>query len=145
MTTYSARDIASTFEGDILLNSNGDLALANSLNTHKSAANYVLRTDHGDYQADVDVGCNLGSYVGELNIPRVHTSMEHNISKVLQNEIFSPTDVQVSVVPFDTEEALAVVTIAGYYLIDNEIVYVDNDIISYSFPFLGGTPSPLTI
>lgn len=145
MPTYIDRDIGLTFDGDIELSDGGDLKLANALETHKSAANFVLRTDYGDYQPDIDVGCNLGSYIGDLNTTNTHASMEASVSRAIKNEIFSPADVQVNVVPFDIEEALVIVNLAGFFLIDGEEVYVEQDRISYSFPFIDANPTPLVI
>lgn len=145
MAIYIERDILSNFSGDIQVSSNGDIALANSLDTYKNACNFVLRTDFGDYQADGDVGCNLGSFIGEPNVQRVHDAMEYNINKVLRNEIFAPSDAIATVVPFDLEEALAIIQIAGQFMINEELITVEDDRISYSFPYIDAHPTPLTI
>lgn len=145
MSTYTDQDLAVTFDGDLILDGRGDLKLANSLESYKAASNFVLRTDYGDYAPDQNVGCNLGSYIGQLNTPKVHSSMEYSISKVLENEIFASSDVDITVVPFDVDEALAVINLAGYFLIDNEITYVQDERMAYSFPFIDATPTPLVI
>lgn len=145
MANYTNRDIQSSFEGDILVSSNGDLELSNALDTYKAASNFVLRTDYGDYAPDGNVGCNLGSFIGELNIPKIHEAMEYNINKTLRNEVFSETDVTSTVVPFDTNEALAIIDIAGSFLIDGEFIQVENDRIAYTFPYIGSKPSPIKL
>ena len=145
MATYIDQDIASTFEGDIVLSPIGDLKIADSLETHKAAANFLLRTDYGDYAADRTVGCNLGSFIGELNTSANHDKMELLINRGLQSQIFSAEDVSATVVPFDIEEALCVVQIAGNYLVSGEIVYAIDQKISYLFPYIEGEPTPLVI
>jgi len=145
MTTYIERDIAATFNGDLELDPRGDLKLANSLETYKSAANMVLRTDYGDYAANSSVGSDLGSFIGDLNVPETHREMEISASRSLTTDLFTPADVDVTVVPFDIEEALVVVNLAGYFLIDDEITYVEEDRIAYSFPFIDANPSPLVV
>lgn len=145
MVTYSERDIYSSFEGDICIDGKGDLRIGTSLETYKSSANFVLRTDYGEYQPDRDVGCNLGHFIGEPNTSRTHESMESNINRSLKGEIFSESDVSATVVPFDTNEALAIVNLAGYFLIDGKITYVEEDRLMYQFPYIEGRITPLTI
>lgn len=145
MAIYSDQDISSTFEGDIEIGTNGDIKLSNSLETYKSAANFVLRTDYGDYVPDQDVGSNLGSFIGENNTERIHAAMEYNIDKALKNNIFSQTDISSTVVPFDYHEALAIIDIAGTYVIDGEYVQVDNERMTYSFPYVPEGDFSLTV
>lgn len=146
MAVYSNRDIESSFEGDVELDAKGDLKLADALVTHKSAANFVLRTDYGHYTPNSTVGCNLGSFVGKTNTPENHRFMEYNITKVLKERIFSNSDVRATVVPFDINEVLCLVDIAGAYLIDNIIQVVEDQRIAYTFPYIEGTYiTPITI
>ena len=136
MATYTSRDIQSTFEGDLVLDSNGDLKLANPLDTYKSAANFLLRTDFGAYAPDKSVGCNLGSFVGKLNTQENQEFMAYNINRVLQNQIFNVNDIEATVVPFDLEEVLCVVKIGGFYLIDGIIQPVNGEVLTYTFPYI---------
>ena len=145
MATYIDKDIASTFGGDILIDSRGDIKISDALETHKSAANFLLRTDYGDYAPDKTVGCNLGSFIGENNTIENHDKMEFNINRSLQSQIFSSEDVLATVVPFDIEEALCIVEIAGNYLVDGEIKYNIDQKIAYTFPYIEGEPTPLVI
>lgn len=145
MGTYIDQDIASTIGGDIIIGTDGDLKLFDSLETHKAAANFLLRTDYGDYTPDRKVGCNLGVFIGELNTEENHIKMEFNINRSLQSQIFSTEDVVATVVPFDIEEALCVIQIAGNYLVSGEIKTVLDQKIVYTFPYIEGEPTPLTI
>jgi hypothetical protein len=146
MATYTHQDIETNLEGDILLSSNGDLGLANPLVTYKSAANFLLRTDYGDYAPDQSVGCNLGSFIGELNTEENRDYMAYSADKVLQEKLFDLSDVEVTVVPFDINEVLCVVNIGGSYLIDNIIESVNGEVITYTFPYIDGTHiTPITV
>ena len=145
MATYIAQDIACSLGGDVVIGSNGDLKLADALETYKGAANFVLRTDYGDYAPNKNVGCNLGSFIGELNTEENHKKMETNINRVLRNQIFSSQDAFAVVVPFDLEEALCIVKIAGTYLVSGEFVQAIDQKMLYSFPYIEGSPSPLVI
>lgn len=145
MATYIDRDILTTFNGDLVLDGRGDLKVGDALETYKGAANFVLRTDYGDYAADKNVGCNLGASIGEPNTPANHEKMENTINRVLQNQIFSSTDAVATVVPFDTDEALCIVQIAGTFLVSGELIQVEDQKIAYSFPYIAGEPTPLVI
>lgn len=146
MGTYIHRDISSTFSGDIELDGKGDLKLANALETYKSAANFLLRTDYGDYSPNKTVGCNLGSFIGSTNVPKTHRFMEYNIDKGLRSKLFNSTDVSSTVVPFDINEVLCVINIGGSYLIDGVIQTINSQNIAYTFPFIDGTYlTPITI
>ena len=146
MTVYSARDIETDFDGDILLSSVGDINLGDALVTHKAAANFILRTDYGDYAPNASVGANLGSFVGKRNTRENADYMEENIKSALKTRIFSVPDVDATVVPFDIEEVLCVVTIAGTYLIDGVLKSVDGERIAYRFPYIEGSfVTPITI
>ena len=145
MATYLDQDIASSFEGDILLDSKGDIKISDSLETYKGAANFVLRTDYGDYAPDINVGCNLGSFIGETNSQVIHKKMERNINSALRNQIFSPQDVVATVVPFDTDEAICIVELVGNFLVSGEFLQVLDQKIAYTFPYIDGEPTPLVI
>ena len=146
MALYTEQDIETSLEGDIKLSSNGDIKLANPLETYKSLANFLLRTDFGDYSPDKSIGCNLGSFVGELNTPENRDFMQYNINRVLQERLFSIADVEATVVPFDINEVLCVINIGGSYLLDGTIQTVKGETIAYTFPYIDGTHiTPITI
>lgn len=145
MALYVDRDILTNFSGDISLDQKGDLALANPLETYKAVANFILRTDYGDYTPDPKVGSNLGSFIGSSNDRDTHELMEYHIAKGLSNEVFASTDISADVVPFDLDEAICFIHIAGLYLISGEVTSVEQETITYSFPYIDGNPTPLTI
>jgi hypothetical protein len=145
MATYITQDISTTHDGDLQIDDKGDIKLLDSLETHKKAANFVLRTDYGDYAPNKDVGCNLGTFIGELNTPLNHERMEFAARKGLINEVFSEEDIEISVVPFDTEEALCIVNIHGTYFVSGEFIDPTDQKIVYTFPYIDGQPSPLVI
>lgn len=146
MTQYSARDIETNFDGDIVLSDVGDIKLANSLVTHKAAANFLLRTNYREYAPDESVGCNLGSFVGKMNTRENAEYMQSIINSTLKTRVFSTVDVDATVVPFDIDEVLCVITIAGLYVIDNALVSAEGETIAYAFPYLEGRFSaPITI
>mgnify|MGYP001157458806 CR=1 FL=1 len=144
MATYIHRDISSTFSGDIELDTKGDLKLADALETYKAAANFLLRTDYGDYSPNKSVGCNLGSFIGKLNTPETHDRMRDSIQRGLVQTLFNSTDIDTTVVFFDINEVLCVINIGGSYLIDGVIQTVNNQNIAYTFPCIGSDGQYLT-
>lgn len=145
MAIYSTSDIASSFSGDLCIADNGDIQVGDSLETYKSAANFLLRTDYGDYAPNGNVGSNLGNYIGEVNKTETYSSMERDARNSLIIDLFEKTDVSVDVVPFDINEALVVVSLAGYFMVDNELTYVQDERITFSFPYIDGNITPLVI
>lgn len=145
MGIYVDRDIGTNFSGDLKIDQKGDLDLANALDTYKAVANFILRTDIGDYAPDYRVGSNLGSFIGENNTEQVHNRMASSITRSIAGPVFVTTDVNVKVVPLDINEAACFVYLAGQFLIDNKLTWVQQDIMTYSFPYMEGSPTPLTI
>lgn len=145
MSIYVDRDIETTFEGDLVIDQKGDLKLANSLDTYKAVANFILRSDYGDYAPDSNVGSNLGSFIGQNNVQSVHKAMEYSIARSIAGPVFTTSDVRIKVLPLDIYEAVCFVFLAGTFLIDEELVKVEQDRIAYSFPYMEGAITPLTI
>ena len=145
MATYTNQDIACSHDGDLELGINGDLKLLDALETNKRATNFVLRTDYGDYAPNPNVGCNLGTFVGERNVSEVHEKMQFFVQRGISDEIYAPEDIAVTVLPFDLEEALCVVRIKGTYLVSGEFIEAIDQKMAYGFPYIEGQPSPLVI
>tara|TARA_R110002074_G_scaffold402324_1_gene607044 strand:+ start:94794 stop:95237 length:444 start_codon:yes stop_codon:yes gene_type:complete len=146
MGIYTEQDVGTNLEGDITLSTKGDLELADPLNTYKSVANFLLRTDFGDYAPNESIGCNLGIFIGDLNTPENREHMQYNIDRVLQERIFSMADVESTVVPFDLNEVLCVTNIGGSYLLDGTIQTIKGETLTYTFPYIDGTHiTPITI
>lgn len=146
MAYYFEEDISTSFEGDIELTPNGDVKLANPVETRSAVANFLLRTDNGDYTPDPLLGCNLGSFVGRLSNSENLQEMESNILRSLAEKVFSLTDVDAVVVPFDINEVLCVVTTAGTYELSGTPQTIDGERLAYTFPYIDGTHiTPLVI
>lgn len=144
MAIYSLQDINASVDGDLEISKKGDLDLASSLDTYKNTARFLIKTDYGDYVPQKQVGCNLGSYIGALNVDETHFSMKRSISDCLSN-VFSFEDYDAEVVPFDLDEVLCVIFLAGTYFVDNEYQRFDQERITFTFPFLEGNPTEIVL
>ncbi len=144
MAIYSLQDINTSVDGDLEVSKKGDLDLASSLDTYKNSARFLIKTDYGDYAPQKQVGCNLGSYIGSLNVDETHFNMKRSITDCLSN-VFSYEDYDAEVVPFDLEEVLCVIFLAGTYFVDNEYQRFEQERITFTFPFLEGSPTEIVI
>ena len=143
MGLYTHFDVGSTFSGDLQLDSKGDIRLANSYNTQLAIANYWLRTDHGDYAASLDVGCNLGEFIGGQNTEKTLDEMRDQAYDILVKNVFFPEDIAVQTAPIDVHEALVAVQIRGEYMnISGEFEQPTPQVISYVFPYIDGQAFP---
>lgn len=144
MAAYNLQDIASSISGDIQVNSQGDIKVGSSYETMFNILNFWLRTDHGAYAADFSVGCDIGSFIGSTNTADTLEDMESQISDLLIRNVIYPEDIQVKVVPFSQEEALVAVELRGtYYDVNGNQEAVSPTVLTYSFPYIEGTPDPI--
>lgn len=139
MAYYFEEDISTNFQGDLNLTANGDLKLANPVETRSAVANFLLRTDNGDYAPDPLLGCNLGSFVGRLSNAESLEEMESSILRSLTEKVYSLHDIDAVVVPFDINEVLCIVTVAGTYELSGEPQTINAKPMTYTFPYIDGT------
>lgn len=143
MALYLLQDLDSTFGGDLELTPNGDLQLADSMETVRNAANFLLRTDHGDYAPNPAIGANLGNLVGESMTIDLQESAESMIEKTLASSLLSNEDVRATVVPIDIGILGCFVDMQGSFLIGDEIVSASAATLAYEFPYLTGSIEPV--
>lgn len=143
MGLYILRDIASTFSGDLQLNDRGDFNVSDSFDSQIGVVNFWLRTDHADYAAGIDIGVNLGEYIGENNTEETLEDMKDQTFDTLIKNIIYPEDLRVEAVPFSHEEALLVLEVKGEYLDEEgEFITVTPQVLTYTFPYIEGSVTP---
>lgn len=130
--------------GDLEVDAKGDIKLADSYESKKSAINWFLRTDKGEFFPDKRLGCNVGTFIGKkmsnANLNQLELSINRNLTKFA----IAPTDVRVDVVPISHEEAAIFVSVKGKYLDDDgNVLDSDTEVIKYIFPYLEGEPTPI--
>ena len=136
MALYASRDIATTSSGELILDRIGDLKIADSSESHVSAANFILRTDNGGYAPDPSVGANLGFYIG---LPMTESNLELAeaiATQALTENVFEPEDVTVAIIPLDINDAVTVVEMGGSFFISGDLQEVEPVVQSYDFPYI---------
>ena len=136
MAIYATRDIATTTSGELILDRNGDLKLADSPESHVSAANFILRTDNGDYAPDPTLGANLGSFIGTPMTESNLELAEMLATKALTDNVFEPDDVSVVIIPLDINDAVTVVEMGGSFFISGDLQEIEPVVQSYDFPYI---------
>jgi len=142
MAIYIAKDIYTTFDGDISVGSNGDVRLGDSYESHKSAVNFLIRTDKGEYQPDKRIGCNLGVFIGDHHTEEMHQSMEDTIKDNISKFVLAASDMQVHVMPLSETNAGVFLIIGGQYsdLEGSKIETAAPEILVFDFPYSDGEP-----
>ena len=144
MTIYASRDVGRTFEGDLIIDSKGDIELATSFNSHKSAINFLIRTDKGSYAPDNRIGCDLGSFIGELNTRENTFAIENSCLENLTEFLVQSSDIEVHAIPMSIEDVGIFIGIVGSYIdSDGNIISSGSpEILTYTYSYLGGNPTP---
>lgn len=143
MSIYSERGVATNFSGDIQLGANGDLKLADSYETQKAAINWFMRTNKGDYVPDQRLGCDAGRFIGDKMSRRAADQLESSALGNLTKFLVSRSDIDVNAIPIDSDTLGIFVTVGGKYLdSDGNLLDPGTEIITYTFPYLEGEPTP---
>jgi hypothetical protein len=144
MGIYTERGLALTFSGDLQIGSNGDLKLDNSFDTHKSAANWFVRTNKGDYTPDKRLGCDLGRYIGKEMSRDNLLSLENGALANLVKFTVNRGDVTVDAAPIDCDTIAVFVSLQGQYLDeDGKLLQPGTEVLTYVYPYIEGQPTPL--
>ncbi len=140
---YTARDIGGSLSGDININANGDLELADAFESVKTAVHFITKTDKGAYAPDFRVGADLGAFIGAKLTKENTLAMEGSLRDNIRKFILDDRDFEAHVIPITQEDVGAFVAVAGQYIDDdgNEIT-VTPEVISYTFPYFGEQPTP---
>tara|TARA_R100000951_G_C2516663_1_gene142086 strand:+ start:125 stop:562 length:438 start_codon:yes stop_codon:yes gene_type:complete len=144
MAIYSERGLALTFSGDLQVGANGDVKIDDAFESEKSAVNWFLRTNKGDYVPDQRLGCNVGTYIGDKMSRSVLSQLEDSVLSNLVKFVAARTDIRVDAVPIDCDSVGIFVSVGGKYLdTDGNLLEPGVEVLTYVFPYLEGQPTPL--
>ena len=117
MGIYFLQDIQTTDDGDLVIDSFGDLKIANPMRTLTQCVHNVLLTNKGDLRTEPAFGSNIGTYVGSNNTPMTRTSMERDILISFNDQgAVIPEDLNVDVVAIDIDKVAVMVDVKGSFL-----------------------------
>lgn len=141
---YIFQDIYMTPEGDLDISAAGDIKLADSFETVKQIATFIVKTDKGDLVTNNNIGADLGVFYGRGMSKSTLVSMEKSIFFNLQNYILSPSDFQVHCIPVEHDTVGVFVAIGGTYLdIDGKELEAGSEVLQFVFPYGEGSPTLL--
>ena len=146
MTIYILQDIETTDDGDLVIDTFGDLKVASPMRTMSQCMNNLMLTDKGDLKTDPTFGANIGAYIGSKNDQMTHRNMELDIMQASEDQGAAiPKDFTVDVVPIDVDTVGVIAQIKGAYLYQPTdgltplaTTSTDGVTMAYIFPFSDG-------
>jgi len=100
--SYDEQTIEMTNDGDLVLNSSGDLKLASAQRTLEQNTLFRVLTDFADFYLHPEYGADLGELIGEQNTRENAEIGQDSIFKVLtQDGLVNPGDLRIRAVPIN--------------------------------------------
>lgn len=128
-------DIKMSYDGDLLLDENGDLALSQGFDWLTREVNKRLRSTASDWADYPNIAADLDSFIGKLNTRKTATEIRENIVKALQNEPLTTSAINVKIVPISYDAIMCIVS------------YIDRDtlveISRFVYDFNNGVAQPI--
>lgn len=146
MAIYFLQDLECTDDGDLVLDTFGDLKIANPMRTVAQSVNSLLLTDKGDLRIAPSYGANIGTYIGSVNSDMTRKMMERDISMSIKDqELVNPDDFNIDVIPIDHDKVGVMLDINAsfIYVPENGISPLVSDKtmginMAYVYPFSDG-------
>jgi hypothetical protein len=146
MTIYILQDIETTDDGDLVIDTFGDLKVASPMRTIAQCVNNLLLTDKGDLKTEPSFGANIGSYIGSINNKTTQNLMQMDILQSAEDQgAVIPKDLTVDVIPVDVDKVGVIAEVRGSYLYQPSdglfpisTTSVDGITMAYIFPFSDG-------
>lgn len=136
MAIYPDRDIATGVDGDLVINDNGDIDLATSIESLEDLLKTIISTDLGEFSALRAFGADLGRLVGK-NMSEVIERIPILIRDGLRRSNYiDPGDVYVDVYPIDHDKVMLFVDFKGTFINENgEEVAYPSTTLKFYFPY----------
>jgi len=137
MAIYFEKDLKVDDDGDIVVSSGGDIALADSAESTKHAMKFIVATDFNEVKPQPLMGANLGSLIGRTDITEVVSEIPMMVRQANQQiGLVESSDLAVHAIPLDVNHVYVSVEITGTYL-DDDAQPLDAGTIylEYTFPY----------
>jgi len=117
MSEYLEQTIEMTDDGDLVLDSGGDLKLATAKRTLEQNVLFRVKTDFADFYPHPEFGADLGEMIGESNTRKNAEKGQGSIFRVLtQDGLVISGDLKISAIPLNQNKlvyAIFINTAAG--------------------------------
>jgi len=141
MALYFGQDLYTNLSGDVTVSGAGDLTLASTTRTHLDQLAFLLRTSPDDYTAtETRMGANIQEFIGEQISSSLLDEMEEKIRQSLIDNLFNGQDLEVNVIPIDSDEVLVYVRVEGLFVDSNGLSESEGFEAIMSFPMYEGLP-----
>jgi hypothetical protein len=121
MAIYFLQDIECTDDGDLVLDSIGDLKTASPMRTVAQSVNSLVMTDKGDLRVAPSYGANIGAYIGSRNSTMTRSMMGRDINNALMEQgLLAPVDFTIEVIPVDIDKVAVMLDVNGSFVYSPE-------------------------
>ena len=122
-------DIGMTLNGDLMVDSTGDLAIVDGWEWLYREINKRIRTNNPSWRNHSGIGCSLNDFIGQPNTPEVAKEIRRRIKSVLSiDNIAYPGEIEVDVIPLENSGITIHITVR----ISGNIIDLQKLIFDYS-------------
>lgn len=122
-------DIGMTLDGDLMVDSTGDLAIVDGWEWLYREINKRIRTNNPSWRNHAGIGCSLNDFIGQPNTPEVAQEIRRRIKSVLSvDSIAYPGEIEVDIIPLGNSGIAIHITVR----ISGNIVDLQKLIFDYS-------------
>jgi len=114
IANYDSNDLDWTWDGDLILGDDGDLADTSSdlIVSLENEIRTVIRSEFGDWEEHPILGANLSEFLGEANTRQTGNKIREQItSRIVAIGIVKQEDLFVRVVPVGDNQVLVIITV----------------------------------
>lgn len=136
MANYDAIDLDFTWDGDVSIGLDGDLADTRDdrLRSLENEIRTVVKSEFGDWQRDPGVGAGINDFRGEPNNRETARLMQDRlISRISSINIVQSEDIEVRIVPVGPHEVMGIIYIVATPTPKNRLRPGDYLIVAFSY------------
>lgn len=104
-------DVALSYDGDLILDDNGDLQTISGIEWFKREVNKIIRTRLREWRSEPDIGMDTEDFTGRINSRETAVDIKRRILEALTIDNFqSPGQFDIQVVPVSSNEISIFIT-----------------------------------
>jgi len=125
-------DIGMTLDGDLAIDSGGDLSLVSGIEFLRREINKIVKTNNPEWTLHPNVGADVNRYIGRSNTREVGREIEQSVREAIKRQ-FPDSGIEIRVVP-KSRDALGV-----YMSIYSPALGRQEPIYTFNFYFSSGS------